>query len=121
MWVFPTMARMLSTGGTAGRRLFSVLNPEAPPQPPGLLCLRSGCPCGVSSSQYSGATYSYGPVILTPLSPVTLVFLPVADETTGLGQNKSFSTSRYICSTSGGGALSLPFSHITRLGWLRRR
>ena len=60
--------------------------------------------------------YSYGPVIFTPLSPVTEVGLAVAEETTGFGQRACFSTLRYISSTSGGGGLSLPFIHITRLG-----
>src|SRR5579871_2290060 len=116
MWSLPTMARILSTGGTAGPTLVSVLKPYAPPQPPGLHSIRTGWPGGASTSQVRGAMYSDGPDISTPLSPVTLVFCPVAEETTGFGQNNSFSTSRYICSTSGGGALSLPFSHMTMLG-----
>ena len=34
---------------------------------------------------------------------------------------KSASVFKYISSTSGGGGLSLPFSHINMLGWPRRR
>src|SRR5713226_8557005 len=45
----------------------------------------------------------------------------VAEETTGFGHSRSPSIFRYISSTSGGGGLSLPFSHITMLGWLLRR
>src|SRR5579862_3486198 len=112
---------MLSIGGTAGPMLVSVLNPYAPPQPPGLHSLRLASPDGVSSSQYRGATYSYGPVIFTPLAPLMLLFCPVAEEITGFGHSSSFSIARYICSTSGGGWLSLPFSHASKLGCLRRR
>src|SRR5581483_4341407 len=114
------MRSMLSTGGTAGPMLVSVLKPYAPPQPPWLHFCSSGGSFGVSV-QYAGATYSYGPVIFTPLAPVIGVGLAVADDTTGFGHKRFFSTVKYICSTSGGGGLSLPFSHITKLGWLRIR
>src|SRR5262245_5564757 len=44
-----------------------------------------------------------------------------AEATIGLGNEVSFNTWRSTCSTSAGGGLSLPFSHISRLGWARRR
>src|SRR5271155_663528 len=107
-------------GGTAGPGLVSVLNPCAPPQPPSLHSAGEGW-SRESASQYEGATYSYGPVIFTPLVPEEPAGLAVAEETIGFGHSACFSTSRYICSTSGGGGLSLPFSHMIKLGWLRRR
>jgi hypothetical protein len=74
-----------------------------------------------SAVQYDGATYSYGPLIFTPLPPVTVVVLAVADDTTGFGHRRSASIFKYISSTSGGGGLSLPFSHVSMLGWPRSR
>lgn len=61
------MRRMLSIGGMAGTG--SILNPYAPRY-------------FVSRYQKDGATYSYGPVIFTPLGP-TVVALPEAEETEG--------------------------------------
>ena len=58
---------------------------------------------------------------MTPLAPVTVAGFAVAEDTIGFGQSRSFSIFKYISSTSGGGGLSLPFSHITKLGWLRKR
>src|SRR5215471_4705471 len=75
----------------------------------------------MSTVQYEGATYSYGPDIFPPLSPVMAAGFAVADETIGFGHIRSFATCRYVPSTSGGGGLSLPLSHITMLGWLRNR
>src|SRR4051794_1617767 len=111
---------MLSIGGTAGPGLVSVLNPYPPPQPPWLQLCGWLAP-SESCIQYAGATYSYGPLIFTPLSPVTVVGFAVADEITGFGHSSSFSTFKYVCSTSGGGGLSLPFSHTSRLGCSRNR
>src|SRR5215470_3194218 len=100
--------------------LVSLLNPYAPPHPPALQPCSATGRCG-SVSQYDGATYSYGPDIFTPLAPVTAAGFAVAEDTTGFGHSRSFSILRYISSTSGGGGLSLPFNHITRLAWLRSR
>src|SRR5581483_12239030 len=102
------MRRMLSIGGTAAPGLVSVLYAQAPP-------------CVLSCNQYDGGTQSYGPVILTPLAPVTCVGLALADETVGFGQCSMRSMSRYICSTSAGGGLSLPFSHTNTLACPRSR
>src|SRR5579859_5949898 len=92
------MRRRLSIGGIAGPGLVSVLNPNAPP-------------CRVSTYQNTGGTYSYGPVIFTPLGP-TVVFLPAADEIEGFGQSSSCRIPRYIFSTLGGGAKSLPYKNV---------
>ena len=82
------------------------------PQPP---------PRFVSCSQYDGGTQSYGPVIFTPLGPVTSVGASLADEMNGLGQCSWRSTSIYVFSTSAGGGLSLPLSHTSALAWARNR
>src|SRR5512143_126797 len=102
------MRRNVSTGGTAGPGLVSVMKPNAPP-------------CAVSASQYAGGTQSYGPVILTPVAPDTGVARAVAEERYGLGQRSSVSTSTYIRSMSGGGGLSLPLSQTNTLGCVRSR
>src|SRR5258705_7560380 len=93
----------LSIGGTAGPGLISVAKPCAPPN-------------FLSDNQYDAGTHSYGPSILTPVVPVTVLSFAVADERKGLGQSYRFRISMYICSTSGGGGLSLPFSQTSRLG-----
>ena len=66
--------------GSPGPGLVSVLNPKAPPW-------------RVSRYQNDGATYSYGPVIFTPLGP-TVVVLPAADEIDGFGHSNSCKISR---------------------------
>src|ERR1017187_3225096 len=97
-----SMARSVSMGGGAGPGLVSVLNPCAPPRV-------------VSAVQYDGATYSYGPVILTPVSPAG-VFLAVAEDWYGFGHSTSLMMSRYSCSIFGGGGLSLPYSQSNTAG-----
>src|ERR1039458_1676850 len=67
-----------------------------------------------------GATYSYGPVIFTPLGP-TVVSLFAAEETEGFGQSLSWKICRYIFSILGGGGLSLPYSQVNTDGWRSRR
>ena len=57
-------------GGTAAPGLVSVLYAQAPPWV--LSCI-----------QYPGGTQSYGPVIFTPLGPLTVVGLALADEIVG--------------------------------------
>src|SRR5271157_2159942 len=98
---------MLSMGGMAGPGLVSVLKPYAPPY-------------FVSRYQNDGATYSYGPVIFTPLGP-TVVALPEAEDTEGFGQSHSARISRYIFSILGGGGKSLPLSQVNAEGWRSRR
>src|SRR4029077_3337798 len=93
----------LSSVGIAGPGLVSVFYPYAPP----------AC---VSANQYTGGTYSYGPVIFTPDFPVTVVGDSDADDTDGFGQSRSFNIPRYIFSTSAGGGPSLPYSHTNTLG-----
>ena len=44
-----------------------------------------------------------------------------AEDRVGFGQWVCASTSRYICSTSAGGGLSLPFSQTSKLAWWRIR
>src|ERR1700727_1406074 len=104
----------LSRGGIAGPGLVSVLYPYAPP-------------AFLSDNQYTGGTYSYGPVIFTPEAPVTVVAVSEAEETDGLRQSSSFRMPKYVFSTSAGGGLSLPLSHTNTLGcwrkiriWLRK-
>src|SRR5580765_4112560 len=92
------MRRRLSTAGIAGPGLVSVLKPKAPP-------------CRLSTYQNDGATYSYGPVIFTPLGP-TLVVLAPAEEIAGFGHSTSFMICKYKFSIRGGGAKSLPYSHV---------
>src|SRR3954454_14548711 len=101
------MRRRLSTGGIAGPGLISVLKPNAPPW-------------RVSTYQNNGETYSYGPVIFTPLGP-TVVFRAPAEEMEGFGQSTSFMICKYILSILGGGAKSLPYSHPMTEGWRSRR
>src|ERR1039457_5537205 len=67
-----------------------------------------------------GATYSYGPVIFTPLGP-TVVSLFAAEETEGFGQSLSWKICRYIFSILGGGGLSLPYNQVNTDGWRSRR
>src|ERR1041384_5092294 len=93
-WSPGNIRRKLSIGGGAGPGLVSVLNPCAPP-------------ALVSSSQYEGATYSYGPVILTPVSPAGVRFA-VADDWYGFGLWFFLITSRWFFSMLDGGGLSLP-------------
>src|SRR5436190_18297383 len=100
--------RTLSIGCTAAPGLVSVLYAQAPP-------------FVLSCSQYPGGTQSYGPVIFTPLAPENCAGLALAEEIVGLGQSSSRSMFRYICSTSAGGGLSLPLSHVKTLGCARRR
>ena len=50
-----------------------------------------------------------------------VVVFAVAEEITGFGHHRSDSIFKYISSTSGGGGLSLPFSHASRLGWALSR
>src|SRR5579884_1290579 len=107
-WSSGNIRRRLAMGGTAGPGLVSVLKPCAPPR-------------SLSVSQYDGATYSYGPVIFTPVSPVTGVGRAVADDSYGFGQFSSFRMPTYMVSTSGGGGLSLPFIQLKTDGWLRMR
>src|SRR5437764_10222658 len=102
------MRRMLSIGGTAAPGLVSVLYAQAPPWV--LSCI-----------QYDGGTQSYGPVIFTPLGPVTVVDAALADEMYGFGQCSCCNISMYFFSTSGGGALSLPFNHTSALACARKR
>ena len=100
--------RMLSISGTAAPGLVSVLYAQAPP-------------CVLSCSQYPGGTQSYGPVIFTPLAPENCAGLALAEEIVGLGHASCCSMARYICSTSAGGGLSLPFSQTSALGCPRSR
>src|SRR5438067_586874 len=100
--------RMLSIGGTAAPGLVSVLYAHAPP-------------CVLSCIQYDGGTQSYGPVIFTPLAPLTCVGFALAEEMVGFGQYSWRSMSRYICSTSAGGGLSLPLSQTSALARPRNR
>src|SRR3954463_2635032 len=102
------MRRILSMGGTAAPGLVSVLYAHAPP-------------CVLSCIQYDGGTQSYGPVIFTPLAPENAAGFALADEIVGFGHASCCSTFRYICSTSAGGGLSLPFSQTRALGCPRRR
>src|SRR5260370_35076010 len=103
-----SICRKLSTGGTAGPGLISVAKPCAPPR-------------FLSSSQYEAGTHSYGPSILTPETPVTVDGLAVADDRNGLGQSYFLRMSVYICSTSGGGGLLLPFTQTNKVGGLSMR
>jgi len=82
--------------------LGSVLNPvSAPGQPRVALLFGLGCPCLVSTPN-SWAPHSHvGPVIFTPLSPVTVVGLRVADYTTAMWPTHIlFSISNTSASTS---------------------
>src|SRR4051812_6659154 len=97
-WSGGNMRRRLSIGGMAGPGLVSVLKPNAPP-------------CRLSTYQKDGATYSYGPVIFTPLGP-TVVFLALAEEIAGFGHSTSFIICKYKFSMRGGGAKSLPYNHV---------
>src|ERR1035437_455381 len=106
-WSGGSMRRRLATGGIAGPGLVSVLKPNAPPW-------------RVSRYQNEGATYSYAPVIFTPLGP-TVVVLPAADEIEGFGQSNSCRIPKYIFSILGGGAKSLPYNQAMTEGWRSRR
>ncbi len=105
-WSAGSIRRIDPTVGIAGPGPISVAKLNAPPT-------------SLSRSQYDGATKSYGPFILTPESPVTVVGVAVADDTYGTAHFAAFSVSRYIRSTSGGGGLSLPLSHVNTDGCRR--
>src|SRR5262245_14519973 len=56
-----------------------------------------------------------------PEGPLNMAGVCEAEEAMGFGHDVSFKTWRSGYFTSGGGGLSLPFSHISRLGWARSR
>src|ERR1022692_81002 len=95
-------------GGIAGPGPVSELKPCAPPRV-------------LSSRQLLGGTQSYGPVIFTPVFPLTSVGFSVADDSNGFGQSSSFTISMYFFSTSATGGLSLPFIQLKTDGWPRSR